>query len=162
MTVSTPAHLKQAYGLSRALGDKSVSSDAMFVPKGFEHIRLLCKQFPWPILSIAGEIEVAAPNGSKSWQPQQLDTAKQGQITFYETARGDMEKFITDILDLGGKFDADVYEGTMERHSRGVQIKDCFFVFDSPDRDWENRSQVTTISGTLFYHYFGDKIPGNI
>jgi hypothetical protein len=34
-------------------------------------------------------------------------------------------------------------------------------VFDNPDRDWENRSQVTMVSGTLNFHYFGEKIPGN-
>jgi hypothetical protein len=39
---------------------------------------------------------------------------------------------------------------------------DCFLQFDNPDRDWENRSAATTVSGTLFFHYFGDKIPGNI
>jgi hypothetical protein len=162
MTTSTAAFLEQSYGLSKALGDKSVSSDAMFVIKGFEHLRLLCKQFPWPIMAPAGEIEVPSPMGSKSWQPQQLETAKQGQVSFFETVRGDMETFIEQITLQGCRFNASVYEGTMERYSRGVEIRDCFLQLESPDRDWENRSQVTTISGTLFYHYFGKKIPGNI
>ena len=162
MTVSTPAFLAQSYGLSKALGDKSVSSDAMFVIKNYEHLRLLCKQFPWPVLSPQGEIEIASPMGSKQFQPQQLGTAKQGQVSFYETVRGDMEKFIDEIAAQGCVFDATVYEGTLERHSRGVKIERCFIQFENPDRDWENRSQVTMISGTLFFHYIGKKVPGNI
>jgi hypothetical protein len=162
MTVSTPAFLAQSYGLVKALGDKSVSSDAMFVIDGFEHLRLLCKQFPWPILSTAGEIEIASPMGSKQWQQQQLNPAMQGQVSFYETVRGDLETFIEQIAAQGNKFQAAVYEGTLERHSRGCRIVDCFLQFENPDRDWENRSQVTTISGTLFFHYFGEKISGNI
>jgi hypothetical protein len=35
------------------------------------------------------------------------------------------------------------------------------FVPDNPDRDWENRAQITQISGTLHFHYFGDKLVGN-
>jgi hypothetical protein len=162
MTISTGAYLAQSYGQVKALGDKSISSDAMFVIDGFEHLRLLAKQFPWPILSTAGEIETVTPMGGAAWQSQQLKTNMQGQVTFYETVRGDIEQFIEMIASAGGKFNGSIYEGTMERHSRGVRIVDAFFQFDSPDRDWENRAQATTVSGTLFYHYFGEKIPGNI
>lgn len=162
MTTSTGAFLAQSYGLVKALGDKSISSDAMFVIDGFEHLRLLAKQFPWPILSPAGEIEIVTPMGGAQWQAQQLKPNMQGQVTFYETVRGDMEAFVRSIAAQGSKFNATIYEGTMERYSRGVKIVDAFFQFDSPDRDWENRGQATTISGTLFYHYFGETIPGNI
>jgi hypothetical protein len=162
MTVSTGAFLAASYAQQKALGDKSISSDAMFVIDGFEHLRFLAKQFPWPILSTAGEIEIATPMGSASWQQQQLKPNQQGQITFQETVKGHMESFIERLADQGNKFNASIYEGTMEQYSRGVKIVDCFFQFDNPDRDWENKAQVTTISGTLFFHYFGQKIPGNI
>ena len=162
MTISTGAYLAASYGQVKAMGDKSVSSDAMFVITGFEHLRLLCKQFPWPILSSGGEIEIAMPMGGTAGQPQQLKTFQQGQVTFYETVRGDIEKFQEDITQLGSRFDAEVFEGTMEKHHRGVRIVNCWIQLDNPDRDWENRSQATTVSGTLFFHYFGDKIPGNI
>jgi hypothetical protein len=162
MTISTGAYLAASYGQVKAMGDKSVSSDAMFVIEGFEHLRLLCKQFPWPTLSSGGEIEIALPNGSIAGQPQQLKPFQQGQVTFYETVRGDLEKFMDEIALQGSRFDAAVYEGTLEKHHRGCNIVDCWVQFDNPDRDWENRSQATTVSGTLFFHYFGDKIPGNI
>lgn len=161
MTVSTPAYLAQSYAQAKALGNKAVSSDAMFVIDGFEHTRLLIKQFPWPMLSPAGEIEVPGPSGSKSWQPQQIETAQQGQITIYETEKGHTEAALAAILATGGTFNATVYEGTMESYSRACRIVDCFINTDNPDRDWENRSQVLTISGTMFFHYFGDTLPGN-
>lgn len=162
MTTSTGAFLAQSYGLVKALGDKSVSSDAMFVISGFEHLRLLAKQFPWPLLSPGGEIEFATPMGGTAGQPQQLKTFQQGQVTFYETVRGDIEAFIESVTAQGCKFSASVYEGTLEKHHRGVKIVDAWFQFDNPDRDWENRGQATTVSGTLFYHYFGEKIAGNV
>ncbi|MEJ7806816.1 MAG: hypothetical protein WKG03_12965 [Telluria sp.] len=162
MTTSTGAYLKGVYGQVKAMGDKSVSSDAMFVIDGFEHLRLLCKQFIWPTLSPGGEIAIPTPMGGEAWQPQQLKTNQQGQVTFHETVRGDVETFMEQIAANGSKFNAKVYEGTMEKHHRGVQIVDCFIQFDNPERDWENRSQATTVSGTLFFHYFGEKIPGNI
>ncbi len=162
MTVSTGAFLHQQYNLVKALGDKSVSSDAMFVIDGFEHLRLLCKQFPWPTLTPGGEIAIANPMGAESWQPQQVKLNQQGSVAFYETVRGDMHNFIEAIIAVGGRFDAKIYEGSTERFHRAVQIRDAFFQFDNPDRDWENRSQVTTISGTIFFHYFGETIKGNV
>jgi hypothetical protein len=162
MTVSTGAYLASAYAQAKALGDKSVSSDAMLVIDGYEHMRLLFKQFPWPILSPAGEIEVPGQNGSASWQKQQLKPNLQGQVTAYETEKGHLQAFIEAMNASGGGFaSATVYEGSMESYSRGVKIVDGFFQFDSPDRDWENRAQVTTVSGTMFYHFFGESIPGN-
>lgn len=161
MALNTGAFLRDSYTQVRTLGDKSISSDAVFVIDGFEQLRMLCKQFPWPLLSPRGEIAIAMPNGGEAWQPQQLETNQQGQCQFYETVEGDMETFIESVTAQGSKFNASVYEGSLESYSRGCRVMDAFFKFDNPDRDWENRAQVTTISGTLFFHYFGDKIVGN-
>jgi hypothetical protein len=162
MTVSTGAILKQAFDVQKALGDKSVSSDAMFVIDGFEETRMLFKQFPWPTLSPGGEIAVPQPNGGESWQPQQLKTNQQGQVTASETVKGHMAKFLEQVAAQGGKFNATVYEGTLEKYHRAVRLVDCFIQTDNPDRDWENRGQITQISGTMFFHFFGETLPGNI
>jgi hypothetical protein len=60
------------------------------------------------------------------------------------------------------KFNAKVYEGTPSQFSVAKPIYDCFIQLENPDRDWESRSQVLNISGTLFVHYFNEEIPGNI
>ncbi|MES2945116.1 MAG: hypothetical protein V4772_19800 [Pseudomonadota bacterium] len=60
------------------------------------------------------------------------------------------------------KFNATAYEGSPEKFYRAYKMVDGFFVPDTPDRDQENRSQGTLISGTFFYHYFGEELPGDI
>jgi hypothetical protein len=152
---STAKYLKSLFNATAALGDKVVSSDATFEIVGHEHLTLLVKQFPWPELSAAGEIEVPMPVGSARWQPQQLKVNQQGQVMFMETIQGHVGAFLEEILMQGGRFDAKVYEGTPENYSRVESIYDCFVQLDNPDRDFENRSQIMTISGTLFFHYFG-------
>ncbi|MCA8037135.1 MULTISPECIES: hypothetical protein [Burkholderia cepacia complex] len=161
MTTSTGAFLQEQYSMVKALGDKAVSSDATFVIDGFEHLRLICKQFPWPILSPAGEIAIPMPMGSEGWQPQQLKINQQGAVSFVETIEGHVQAFATQVAAQGAKFNATVYEGTLESHKRGVRIRDAFVQFDNPDRDWENRGQALLVTGTMFFHFFGETIPGN-
>lgn len=155
--VSAGSYLKTLFNSTRALGDKSVSSDAMFEIKGYEGISLLIKQFPWPTLSPAGEIEVPMPLGSAKWQAQQLKVNQQGQVTFMETKDGAISDFLDALMAQGGTFDATVYEGTPDAHSRKCDIFECFLQLDNPDRDFENRAQITLVSGTLFFHYFGNQ-----
>ena len=162
MSVSSAEYLKGFYNTARALGNKSVNSDAYFEIEGHEDLALLTKQFPFPTLGVAGEIEIAMPMGATMWQEQQLKIAQQGQISFTETVTGRVQKFLEDIVAKGGRFQATVYEGTPDRFSRAYKLRDCFFQPDNPDRDWENRSQVTLINGTLFFHFLGEKILGNI
>lgn len=156
--VKSGAYLKSVFSATAALGDKVVSSDAMFEVEGEEQISLLIKQFPWPELSPGGEIEVPMPNGSKRWQPQQLNVAQQGQITFMETQAGHIQSFMERVIfNNGARFNAVVYEGTADDYSRKCEIRDCFVQLENPDRDWENRGQIMQISGTLFFHYFGSE-----
>lgn len=155
MTVSTGAALKSLFNSTTALGDKAVSSDATFEIKGAEDISLLIKQFPWPELTVGGEIEVPMPLGSMMYQPQQAKTAQQGQISFMETVDGHIAQFLERIVASGGKFNATVYEGTPDNYKRKCDIFQCFFQGDNPDRDWENRQQILLVSGSLFFHFFG-------
>lgn len=155
--MNTGAYLKQLYNATSALGDKVISSDAFFEIEGHEELGLLIKQFPWPELSSAGEIEVPMPMGAARWQPQQLKVNQQGQVTFMETQAGHVQAFMEDILITGGRFNAKVYEGTPDSYTRVCQIRDCFFQLDNPDRDFENRSAIMLISGSLYFHYFGNQ-----
>lgn len=161
MSVTNAEVLRGFYNATKAMGAKSVSSDAYFLIDGHEDLGLITKQFPWPVLGVAGEIETPGPLGIAGWQPQQLKVNMQGQITFSETVGGRVQRFLDEVLAAGGTFNAVVYEGTPDNFYRACRIRDCFFQPDAPDRDWENRSQVTLIAGTLFFHYFGEVQTGN-
>lgn len=163
MTVSNADYLKGQYNAVRLLGNKSVNSDAFFEIDGYPQIGFLIKQFPWPTLGPGGEIEVAGPAGMGMWQPQQLKIHQEGQITLMETITGSVQAFLEDVITRSGAiFQGTVYEGTPDRFYRAHPMRDCFFQPENPDRDWENRAQITTISGSLKFHFFGEKIPGNI
>ena len=162
MTVSTAAYLKGHYDAARAIGAKAISSDFAFEIEGFEQNWLLCKQAPWPEISPAGEIEVPMPLGSMMYQAQQIKIAHQGQISLLEDVAGSVDQMLVNLIAKGGYFNAKVYEGTPQQYLRVKRIVDCFIQVDDPDRDWENRSQVLMFTGTLFYHYFGETISGNV
>lgn len=162
MTVSAAVILKGSYNAQRLLGDKALASDATLVPEGFEQMALLIKQFPWPILTSQGEIEVPMPMGAAAWQPAQVKINQQGAIQIMETVGGQAHDFAETLCANGGRFQASVYEGTPDRFTRGFKLIDCFLQMDNPDRDFESRQQILLVSGTLFFHYFGDKIPGNV
>ena len=161
MTVSTPQYLKGFSESTRALGRKAINSDFTIEIEGYEGMFLLTKQCPWPVLTTGGEIEVPTPLGSTVWEAQQVKTAQQGAISFLETAAGDIDQMLVDLIKDGGYFNAKIYEGTPKKYLRYKRIEDCFIQLDPVDRDWENRSQVLTFSGTMFYHYYGDVTKGN-
>jgi hypothetical protein len=153
--INSGAYMHSMYKTAVALGDKAVVSDAYFEIKGHEDIAILIKQFPWPELSSAGEIEVPLPNGGAHWQPQQIKTNQQGQVGFMETREGHISRFLEEVINAGGKFDAVVYEGTPDDYTRKANIYGCFLQMDNPDRDFESRGQILLITGTLFFHYYG-------
>jgi hypothetical protein len=163
MTVSTSAYLKGFYDKTRALNDKVVNSDFTFQIEGYEGAYLLAKQCPWPKVTPQGEIEVPTPLGSRYYMAQQQDYAHQGQVSFMEVRPGDIDRMLIDMVlrDSQARFNARIYEGTPLQYLRYKRIVDCFLVLDDPDRDWENRSQILTFSGTMFYHYFGEIVNGN-
>ncbi len=161
MTVSTSALLKGHYDATRALGAKAISSDFSLEIEGFEQSWLKCKQFPWPQTAPAGEIEVPMPLGSMMYQAQQIKIAHQGQISLLEDVAGSVDQMLVNLIAKGGYFNAKVYEGTPQQYLRVKRIVDCFVQVDDPDRDWENRSQVLMITGTAFFHYFGEIGAGN-
>lgn len=161
MATSTGSYLKTLHDLTKAQGAKVISSDFTFSINGYEASYLLCKQAPKPELTPQGEIEIALPLGSKAVQPQQVATAQQGQISFYETVNAMTENMLIQLLldsSRGNMFDARLYEGTPDNYIRYWKYHDCFMQLDVIDRDWENRSQPMMFSGTLFFHFFGEMV----
>lgn len=159
-TVNSPDFLKTMYSATRALGDKSVNSDAFFEPEGFEEMSFLIRQFPWPAIGVGGAIEMPGPLGIGMWQPEQVKVHKSGQLVMDETANGMVLAFMTKLVAAGGVFNATVYEGHPNAFYRALKLRDCIFVPDDTERSWDNRTQVTNFSGNLSYHFFGEVTPG--
>jgi hypothetical protein len=145
------------FNATKALGAKLNAAEATIQFVGFEQVALLCKQFPHPILQGGTEIEVAMPVGMH-WEQSGQRTHQQGPIAFYETEGGTVRAFLAQLFTQGGKADAIVYEGTPERFTRRYRITDCQLSIDVPDRDWENKQQVLLVSGSMFFHYFGEEV----
>ena len=163
MALSAAQDLKIYHSTAQALGETSVNADGMLVIEGFENLMLVTKQFPWPVTTPGGEIERSGPLGMVSAKPQQLKIYQQGPMTLVETQKGVVQTFLEQVVARNrGIFQGRVYEGTPTRFVRGYRLLDCFFVADNPDRDNENRATLTTIAGTMHYHFFGDKIAGNV
>ncbi|MDD5272656.1 MAG: hypothetical protein PHU14_08060 [Methylovulum sp.] len=161
MTVSNAQFLKQNHDVIRAQGDKVISSDGSLEIVGFEGLWTLTKQFPWPLVTVGGNIEVPTPLGAMMYQPQQAKVAHQGAISFQEVVAGSIDNMLVDLIRSGGRFNAKVYEGTPGVNLRYKPIYDCFMVIDNPERDFENRSQVLVMSGNIFFHYYGEVVAGN-
>ena len=161
MTVSRNKHLKGYYDKTKALGLKVVNSDFTLEIEGFEGTYLLAKQCPWPVTTVAGEIEVPTPLGVNIFEPQQIKPAKQGQVSLMETVDGPIDQLLVDLIAGGGTFNAKIYEGTPDKFLSYKRITDCFLQIDDPDRDLENRSQILNMTGTMCYHYFCEIVQCN-
>jgi len=164
MSVSSVATLKGLYDDISAMGDAAVNSDFVFQFDDFKDSWMHVVQCPMPHMTSAGEIERPGPLGMMLWQPQQARVAQQGAITLNETVAGHVEGMLLEMLTKGSqyKFNATVYDGTVKRYRRKWTFRDAFIVSDASDRAWENRSQILTVTGTLFFHYFGESEVGNI
>lgn len=108
MTVSNQQYLSDFYDASKALGKKIINSDFTFEIEGFEGLYLLGKQCPWPVTTVGGEIEIPTLLGNKLFEPQQVETAKQGQVSFLEPTAALIDQMLVDIITNGGVFNAKI------------------------------------------------------
>ncbi|MGL4735695.1 MAG: hypothetical protein ACRCWB_11580 [Enterovibrio sp.] len=161
MAISKNGFLKSYHDRTNVLGAKKINSDFTFEIEGFEGMYLLAPQCPDPVVTVAGEISVPTPLGVETFIPQQVKPAKQGQVRFMETIDSPIDDMLVKLIENGGTFNAKIYEGTPDKYLHYKRIVDCFLQIDDGDRDWENRSQLFTVSGTMFYHYFGEVVQGN-
>ena len=158
MSVSPADLLAKNYKAAQALGQKEAQCDAYFEIEGFENLKFLAKTFPRPILASAGVIESYTPNGVKVQQPQQLQVAQSHEVSFYATKGGAVEKALMQLNNNGGTFRATVHLGQVDSPYASYQLTDCFLAEISPlDQDVEGVGQHVMISGTLYYHYFGER-----
>jgi hypothetical protein len=162
MAVSTGLYLKRFHESTWSQGDKVVNSDFTFVIDGYEDSYLRAKQFPFPQLSTGEPIEIASVLGTNYTQAGQVQFYRQGSIAFYETVLGLTNNLLVDLIAQGGEFNAWVYHGTMENYIWKRRIVKCHTMIESPDLDWENRTQPLLLTGTLHYHYYGEEEKGGV
>lgn len=161
MPVIAPPELQaQQFALQAALGAKRNAGTFTLVPDGMEAMYLAFKQFPVPFLSPSGEAaEVAVPGGGAMYVPTPPDTRFTGGITMMETSSDVVRNFVKWVIAQGGTFDGTIYDGTIDAHRGGWKIKSSFFKLDNFDADAENRTQLVTPSGTIWFSHFGESVP---
>ena len=161
MAITAQEVLQRIYKQGQALGAPALNSNFSLEIVGFENLWLNIKQAPWVTITPQGEVENPGPGGTVSFLPQPLKNSFQGPITIKEDEKGTADAIIKQLAALG-QFDCVMYEGVPESFTRAKNYVNCFLTIDGADRDHENRAQILTWTGTLFFHYFGDDEPGNI
>lgn len=155
--LQTPNTLRENFLAAKALGDKLFSSDAILVPEGNEDMFLLFKEFPMPVLSTGEAAEAPLPHGGVAYEPTQIKTNFQGQVSIADTTKKSVEAFLAKVRNNKGKFNAWLYEGTKEKYAKAYYIEDMSIALDAVGRDTEARQQLLYITGTAFFNYFGVK-----
>ena len=159
--LSRSTHGKNVYNLAKAIGDRVISSDAVFVIDGLEAYYQLFTNFPMPYESSGEPVEIPLPSGYKKWQKSQGEKHQQGGITIGETVAGDAANLMKELLSRGGEFNAKIYEGNPEEHLKYYQLYGCIIKLDVGERALESTTEPTTLTGNLHYHYFGEIIEGD-
>jgi hypothetical protein len=159
MTASPPL-LRDMYNSSRAMGTNAIVSDAMFEIEGFESMALRVPQFPTPVLTTSGEIEVPTPLGGGMFLPQQLKVHQQGSITLTEPVANYVSvEFLKFIVDHNQSFNAKLHEREQGQIFRTYSLYDCtFWKLNPSEFSYTDRSQVLKFSGVFRFLYFGDVV----
>lgn len=163
MAVSSASTLQGIHAQIGSVSKKAVTSDFSAVIEGFGGSQyLLTKQAPWNVLTPGEPLEVSGPLGTFTYQAAQTKIAHSGAMTFVETVDGFVDNMLIALLLSGGTFEMTVYEGIPNRFTRAKRYRDCIFVADPVDRDWESRNQPLLVTGTLYCTYVGEDIAGNV
>lgn len=157
MARNSAGFLERKYDAMKARGDMIVSANAMIVFKGFEGMKFLTKNFPWPVATNLGTIEVPGPNSLKFAQPAQRLIMMTGQLTMMENRLGDLKKFCEELVSAPSwsRLQGTVYEGTDDNFTHSAEFRDAVWTPEAMERAWEDSTQLATVGGAFVYHYFG-------
>jgi len=163
MSVASIKSAKASYDATRALGSTAVSSDFTLNIDGYENSYLLITQAPHMLLGPGEAIDVPDPGGLFHREPSQIKIAGDGQCTIKETVAGHAEDMLLDMLMSGKQFMFDCWlkDGADPNFYRYKwRYRHCFFIPEVTQRDWANRAEIFSRSGTLYFHYFGEREQG--
>lgn len=147
--------LKLDYELAKQVGSPLLQCQGMLVPRGFPHMRILFQSYPRPMATNNDIADAPYAGGLQGHVAGVPKTSFQGSISIMETEAGACTAFSEFVLANGGSIDCDYYDGRIDRFTRSYEMLDCAFTFDAPDMSADGRSQVTIVSGSIQYMYFG-------
>ena len=163
---ASSAGMKKDYLTSKELGAAMLACNAVFIPQGFENIRLLIQNFQRPIETRLESAEVDYANGLQASVPGTIKTKFEGQWTLIETESGAILDFAAAINspEYNGVIPlSKIYEGHKASDSVGRvhEIIDATISFESGgDIDAASRNQILQVQATYTYMYFGES--GNL
>lgn len=158
----TLAHLKREYETAKTLGTPALACNAILIPKGFEHMRLLVQNFQRPMVTNNDSADIDFAGGLAAHRPGVPKTSFESSITCIETEKGAVSQFSQAVMNMGGSVDScsvifNISDGQTNTQPIVYTIYDVNFTFSDGggEIDASSRSQILTVSGSMRYMYFG-------
>ncbi len=165
MKNNTPTYrrYREDYETAKSLGAAALACNAMMVPSGHPHLRLLFQNFQRPMVTNNDPTDVDYAGGLAAHVQGVPKTSFDGSVTVIETENGAIANFAQAIVDAGGHLpECEVLFGLSDGSSteavRVYKIFDVALTFSDGggEIDASSRSQILTVQGQMRYMYFGD------
>lgn len=157
------ARYKRDYETAKSLGAAALACNAVMIPTGFEHLRLLIQNFPRPMVTNNDPADVDYAGGFAAHVQGVPKTDFESSITAIETEKAALAKFAQAIADNGGYLrECKVVFGASDGQSNDgttvYTIYDVAVTFSDGggEIDASSRSQILTVTGSIRYMYFGE------
>ena len=162
-TLPTYARYKRDYETAKSLGAAALACNAVLIPTGFEHMRLLFQNFTRPMVTNNDPADVDYAGGLAAHIQGVPKTDFETSVTAIETEKGALSKFAQAVVDNGGMLPECkvIFGGSDGVASSGAEvytIEDVAVTFSDGggEIDASSRSQILTVSGSIRYMYFGE------
>ena len=162
-TLPTYARYKRDYETAKSLGAAALACNAVLIPTGFEHMRLLFQNFTRPMVTNNDPADVDYAGGLAAHIQGVPKTHFETSVTAIETEKGALSKFAQAVVDNGGMLPECkvIFGGSDGVASSGATvytIQDVAVTFSDGggEIDASSRSQILTVSGSIRYMYFGE------
>lgn len=159
----TLAHFKREYETAKTLGTPALACNAILIPTGHEHLRLLIQNFQRPMVTNNDSADIDYAGGLAAHRPGVPKTSFESSITCIETEKGAISQFAQAVMNMGGSLDScrivfNVSDGQTNTSPIIYTIYDVDFTFSDGggEIDASSRSQILTVSGNMRYMYFGE------
>lgn len=158
----SPQEQGNYFRMIQARGAPAIAAEYLFVPEGYEELKLAVKSFTLPVNVAEEMIQVNAVGGMTFGIPQLAKTYFTGAVSFIEDVNGGVHKLLTALsatqtIDNRPTLNGAIYRGAEDNYTQKWELKNIsFYGFESTAVDYENRTQLTVWSGHMAYSYFGE------